>query len=200
MPSYPPADRSLGLCSFLSGHASRRRSLQPLCRRKDNRYLSSPAGRRLHFCAVDINEAESWILNHQLSQHFLELTRFRSQRLHLDRGRLSGNIARQALLAGFEKNRGPAVTEMLIDPFLAAQLSDAVLTTQASQDDPDFLLRRILSTRSTANVPGVLPRFPGTVLTTLFLSYRFPSRVYDRPKIFSCSIRLLRPTCADAEQ
>jgi hypothetical protein len=36
---------------------------------------------------------------------------------------------------------GPAIIEILVDAFLAAQLGDAVLAAQTRNHDPDLLLR-----------------------------------------------------------
>ena len=45
----------------------------------------------------------------------------------------------------------PPVVQFLADAFLSAQPSDALLTTQAFQPNPDLLLRRILSACRSAN-------------------------------------------------
>ncbi len=54
-----------------------------------------------------------------------------SEILHLACIRLAGRITGQPLLAGLEKFLRLAVIHALSDPFLAAQLGNAVLTTKA---------------------------------------------------------------------
>ena len=49
------------------------------------------------------------------------------------------SIASQAALAGLRELLGQGVIEALRDALLAAQLGDAVLTTQAIQHDPDLV-------------------------------------------------------------
>src|SRR6516164_10870532 len=51
-------------------------------------------------------------------------------------------IAGQPLLARLQEVLRPAVVEVLIDPFLAAQLGHAVLAAQARDHDPDLIFSR----------------------------------------------------------
>src|ERR1700683_4319090 len=74
---------------------------------------------------------EQAVLQQQLGQQFLELTRLRLDRLDLVAGRFARSVARQPLLAGLKQVLGPAVIEILADPFLAAQLGDTVLAAQS---------------------------------------------------------------------
>jgi hypothetical protein len=52
-----------------------------------------------------------------------------------------GPLVGQALLASLQKFLRPAVIKGLDDCFRAAQLGDAVLAAQTSQDNANFLLR-----------------------------------------------------------
>ena len=52
----------------------------------------------------------------------------------------TGGIARQPLLPGLHEVLRPLVVDALGNPFAAAYLSNAVLTTQPVQDNPDLLL------------------------------------------------------------
>jgi len=45
----------------------------------------------------------------------------------------------ELLLAGFEEVIRPAITEVLVKAFLAAQLGKTILTAQAFENDPDIL-------------------------------------------------------------
>ena len=54
----------------------------------------------------------------------------RLDRLNLVAGRFAGGIPCQPLLAGLQEIFRPAVVEILVDPFLAAQLGDTLLTAQ----------------------------------------------------------------------
>src|SRR5262249_37915922 len=50
----------------------------------------------------------------------------------------------------------PTVVQVLIDPFLAAQLSNAVLAAQALQHDADLLFSGMMPARGSANIPDCL--------------------------------------------
>src|SRR5262249_7690360 len=50
----------------------------------------------------------------------------------------------------------PTVVQVLIDPFLAAQLSNAVLATQAFQHDADLLFSGWMPACGSANIPDCL--------------------------------------------
>jgi hypothetical protein len=64
-----------------------------------------------------------------------------AQPLDLVAGRFACGVAGQPLLACLQKVLGPAIIEVLVDTFLAAQLSDAVLAAQTRDHDPDLFLR-----------------------------------------------------------
>jgi hypothetical protein len=70
----------------------------------------------------------------------------------------SHGIARQALLASFQKVLAPAVIQIGVDAFLTAQLCDGALAPLAIQDDANFLLSGELATGFTADI---LDRFFG---------------------------------------
>ena len=55
-------------------------------------------------------------------------------------GRFAGGVAPQALFARLQELLGPAVVEVLVDAFLAAQLSNALLAAQAFEYDAELLL------------------------------------------------------------
>jgi len=65
------------------------------------------------------------IFQHRLGQCFLQLGGLAAQFLDLIGGRLTGGIAGQALLASFQKLLRPALIQVLVDAFLAAQFGDA---------------------------------------------------------------------------
>ncbi len=64
-------------------------------------------------------------------------------------GRHAGCVTCQPLLAGFQKLLRPTMIEVLIDPFLPAQLGDALLAAQAFQNNPDLLFRQTTPARRT---------------------------------------------------
>ena len=84
---------------------------------------------------------EQPVLQRDLGQRLLELPRFNSQILDFILGRFAHGIAGEPFLAGFEEVFGPAIVKVLVDTFLAAQLSDRLLATQAFKDDADLLFR-----------------------------------------------------------
>src|SRR3546814_19206635 len=55
-------------------------------------------------------------------------------------------------LAGLHELLRPGVILALVDPFLAAQLGNAVLAAQAFQHDPDLVFGREVPTRRTPDV------------------------------------------------
>jgi hypothetical protein len=83
---------------------------------------------------------EQAVLEGEIGHHLLEGSRLPAQASDLVRGRLAGDIAGQALLAGLQEVLGPAVVHIGRDALAAAELSDAVLTAQAFQHDADLLL------------------------------------------------------------
>jgi hypothetical protein len=66
------------------------------------------------------------VLDHQLGHKLFELTSLRLDLLALIAGRFPRRVARQPLLARLKEVFGPAIAKVLVDAFLAAQLSDAV--------------------------------------------------------------------------
>src|SRR6202035_5762261 len=73
-----------------------------------------------------------------------ELVSLRAPPLYFVAGRIAVSIPRQPLLARLQEVLRPAIVEVLVDPFLAAQLSDAVLAAQTRNHDPDLFLRCVL--------------------------------------------------------
>ena len=71
-----------------------------------------------------------------------ELARLSLELLDLVRGCLTRRVAGEPFLARLQKLLRPTVVQVLIDPFLAAQLSNAVRATQAFQHDADSSLQR----------------------------------------------------------
>jgi len=63
------------------------------------------------------------------------------QILDFIRGGGAGGVTGKPTLAGLHKLLRPGVIEALRDPLVAAQLADAVFTTQAIQHDPDLVFR-----------------------------------------------------------
>src|SRR5271154_1512737 len=138
------------------------------------------------------------VLHHQLGQQFLELVSLRPQPFDLVAGRFTRGIAGQPLLARLQEVLRPAIVKVLVDPFLAAQLGNAVLAAQARDHDPDLVLSR--------EVPPGRPPYVAYRLLRLFrlrIDFRShlsaPSAVIDEPKTLSYSIAINCPTCADGE-
>ena len=69
------------------------------------------------------------VLHHQLRQCFFELRGLRAHGLHLIRGRFLGGVTGQALFACFQEFLRPAVVQILIDAFTAAQPGDTIFAT-----------------------------------------------------------------------
>src|SRR5262249_41252276 len=89
----------------------------------------------------------------------------------------------------------PTVVQVLIDPFLAAQLSNAVLATQAFQHDADLLFSGMMPACGSANIPDCL--FSALRDALVRLSHRCSSAGYDEPAILSYAISSFCPTSAD---
>src|SRR5271155_4075544 len=123
----------------------------------------------------------------------------RPQLFDLVAGRFTRCIARQPLLARLQEVLGPAIVEVLIDPFLAAQLSHAVLAAQAGDHDPDLVLSREVPA---GRPPYVAYRFFRPIRLRIdFRSHlSAPFAVKDEPKTLSSSIASNCPTGADGEQ
>jgi hypothetical protein len=79
------------------------------------------------------------IFQHRLSQGLLQLRGLAARPFDFIGVRFPCGITSQAFLAGLQKLLRPAVIQVLVDAFLAAQLSDAGFTTQAFQHDADLL-------------------------------------------------------------
>jgi hypothetical protein len=90
------------------------------------------------------------VLECQVGNAFLQGTGFAAQVLHFAGGRSTGGVAGQATLAGFHELLRPGVIQALSDAFLAAQLGNAVLATQAVEHDTDLVLGRKMA-------PGLAP-------------------------------------------
>src|ERR1041384_5887793 len=116
--------------------------------------------------------------------------------LHLVRGRRSGGVAGQALLAGFQKFLRPTVIEVLHYPLAPTQLGDAVLAAQSGKYDPDLLLGRELAPGGATDLfDNLLRRFlhrPG------FLPHLRSFNGYDGPEILPSSTQQICLRGADA--
>src|SRR5258705_13122247 len=66
------------------------------------------------------------VFDQDLSQGLLKLARLSLELLDLVRGRLTRRVAGEPFLARLQELLRPAVVEVLIDSFLATQLSNAV--------------------------------------------------------------------------
>src|SRR5262249_31091551 len=99
---------------------------------------------------------EQAVFDQDLSQGLLELARLSLEPLALVRGRLTRRVAGEPFLARLQKLLRPTVIQVLIDPFLAAQLSNAVLATQAFQHDADLLFSGMMPACGSANIPDCL--------------------------------------------
>src|SRR2546429_3447505 len=75
---------------------------------------------------------EQAVFDQALSQGLLELARLSLELLDLVRGRLTRGVAGEPFLARLQELLRPTVVQVLIDPFLAAQLSNAVLAVCGS--------------------------------------------------------------------
>ena len=101
----------------------------------------------------------------EIGHQFLQCQSLSAQILHLAYIRLAGRITGQPLLAGLEKFLRPALTQALGDPFLAAQLGNAVFAKKAGQHGSDLLLRRMLLARPAPDIlhdllSRAIPRHP----------------------------------------
>ena len=113
-------------------------------------------------------------------------TGFGTERLDFIGGRLACGVTGEPLLAGFEKLFRPSVVEVLGDAFFPAELGDAVLATQAFEDDADLLLGREVPPSGSPNVPDGFLRALRSLLVAL--SHRVPPRGYDEPETLSYAI------------
>src|SRR5262245_5678555 len=141
---------------------------------------------------------EQTVFDQDLSQGFLELARLSLELLDLVRGRLTRRVAGEPFLARLQELLRPTVVQVLIDPFLAAELSNAVLATQAFQHDTDFLFSGMMPACGSANIPDCL--FSALRYALARLSHRCSSAGYDEPAILSYAISSFCPTSADGLQ
>src|SRR5207244_5465935 len=111
------------------------------------------------------------------------------------RGRLTRRVAGEPFLARLQELLRPTVVEVLIDPFLAAQLSNAVLAAQAFQHNADLLFSGMMPACGSANIPDCL--FSAVRYALARLSHRCSSTGYDEPAILSYAISSFCPTSAD---
>ena len=103
------------------------------------------------------------VLQRQVGNAFLQRLGFAAQILHLIGCGGTRSIASQAALASLHELLRPDVILALGDAFLAAQLRNAVIATQAIQDDPDLVFRRKMAAGRT---PDVLDHLLGRLLCT----------------------------------
>src|SRR5258705_13424680 len=68
----------------------------------------------------------------------------------------AGDDVASPFLARLQELLRPTVVEVLIDPFLAAQLSNAVLAAQAFQHNADLLFSGMMPACGSANIPDCL--------------------------------------------
>src|SRR5262249_59634401 len=90
------------------------------------------------------------------NQGLLELARLSFELLALVGGGLTRRVAGEPFLARLQELLRPTVVQVLIDPFLAAQLSNAVLAAQAFQHDADLLFSGMMPACGSANIPDCL--------------------------------------------
>jgi hypothetical protein len=70
--------------------------------------------------------------------------------------RFTRGVAGQPFLARLQKPLGPTIIDILVDPFLAAQLGDAVHAAQACDHDPELFLSAILPSGCASNIANDL--------------------------------------------
>merc|ERR1712224_1051114 len=80
------------------------------------------------------------VLKDFFSQSLLQFGVLFAQLLNLAGARLAHSVAFKAFLASFQKLTAPAVVQVLMDAFLAAELSDTLLTSNAGQNNADLFL------------------------------------------------------------
>src|SRR5262245_2786881 len=112
--------------------------------------------------------------------------------------RLTRRVAGEPFLARLQELLRPTVVQVLIDPFLAAQLSNAVLAAQAFQHDADLLFSGMMPACGSANIPDCL--FSALRYALARLSHRCSLTGYDEPAILSDAISSFCPTSADGLQ
>ena len=127
-----------------------------------------------------------------------ELARLSLELLDLVRGRLTRRVAGEPFLARLQELLRPTVVQVLIDPFLAAQLSNAVLAAQAFQHDADLLFSGMMPACGSAISRTVFSALSGTRLLACLIVA--PQRGYDEPAILSYAISSFCPTSADGRR
>src|SRR5262245_2754470 len=140
---------------------------------------------------------EQAVFDQDLSQGLLELARLSLELLDLVRGRLTRRVAGEPFLARLQELLRPTVVPVLIDPFLAAQLSNAVLATQAFQHDADLLFSGMMPACGSATI---LDCTFSARRSALALFTAAPQRGSDGPAILSYAISSFCPTSADGLQ
>src|SRR5690606_35442873 len=95
---------------------------------------------------------EQAVFQGQVGNAFLQGSGLAAQVMHFAGGRSAGCVSGEAPLAGLHELLRPGVIQALGDPFLAAQLGNAVLAAQAFQHDPDLVFGREVPTRRTPDV------------------------------------------------
>jgi hypothetical protein len=89
-------------------------------------------------------------------------------------------------LSRLKKFLEPSVIGVLINPFLPAQFSDAILARHSGKNNPDLFLGGILLSRHPADIFG---DFLSRILRLAgLLSHLHSFNGYDEPEILSCSI------------
>src|SRR2546428_3056027 len=141
---------------------------------------------------------EQAVFDQDLSQGLLELARLSLELLDLVRGRLTRRVAGEPFLARLQELLRPTVVEVLIDPFLAAQLSNAVLAAQAFQHDADLLFSGMMPACGLRISRTVFSALSGMRLLACLIVA--PQRGYDEPATLSYAISSFCPTSADGLQ
>lgn len=131
--------------------------------------------------------------------NFLQIARFTAQDFHLIGGSCARRIPGQPLLARFQKFLRPTVIKALGNTFTTAKSGNALLATQDFQHNADFIVRRVMLARRTADILDDV--FNGRFLRPGFLSHlRFLCSSYDEPEIFSSQLNTICLKGADVGQ
>ena len=87
---------------------------------------------------------EQSVFQGEIGNEFLHVAHFMAKVFDLPRAGGAFGIASQPAFASLEELLRPTVIQALGNPLTPAQLCDAMFTAKSVQDDPDFLLSRIL--------------------------------------------------------